>query len=106
LRRKEAIVGFGSWVRALASATAIAALVGAIAPVVAQQAVPSTEAPRDPGQKSVTILRTAARPTIDGALDDAAWANAALIDNLHQVNPVEYAAPSERTEIYLGSAPT
>jgi hypothetical protein len=55
----------------------------------------------DPGQKTVQIARTAARPVIDGALDDAAWANAARIDNFHQVNPVEYAEPSERTEIYL-----
>jgi hypothetical protein len=56
---------------------------------------------RDPGQKSVTIVRTDTAPVIDGVLDDAVWANAALIDNLHQVNPVEYAQPSERTEIWL-----
>ena len=56
---------------------------------------------RDPGQKTVKIARTTARPIIDGALDDAAWATAARIDNFHQVNPVEYAEPSERTEIYL-----
>ncbi len=56
---------------------------------------------RDPGQKTVQIARTTARPVIDGALDDAAWATAARIDNFHQVNPVEYAEPSERTEIYL-----
>jgi hypothetical protein len=56
---------------------------------------------RDPGQKTVQIARTAARPVIDGALDDAAWAHAARVDNFHQVNPVEYAEPSERTEIYL-----
>ena len=62
--------------------------------------VPSV-APVDPGQKTVQIARTAARPTIDGALDEAVWANAARIDNFHQVNPVEYAEPSERTEIYL-----
>src|SRR5688572_21583831 len=55
----------------------------------------------DPGQKTVQIARTAARPVIDGGLDDAAWATAARIDNFHQVNPVEYAEPSERTEIYL-----
>ena len=60
-----------------------------------------TAPPQDPGQKTVQIARTAARPVIDGALDDAAWANAARIDNFHQVNPVEYAEPSERTEIYL-----
>ena len=55
----------------------------------------------DPGQKTVRIERTTARPVIDGALDDPAWASAARIDNFHQVNPVEYAEPSERTEIYL-----
>jgi hypothetical protein len=56
---------------------------------------------RDPGQKTVQIARTAVRPVIDGALDDAAWGSAARIDNFHQVNPVEYAEPSERTEILL-----
>ena len=40
-------------------------------------------------------------PAIDGVLDDAAWASAAMIDDLHQVTPQEYAEPSERTEIYL-----
>jgi hypothetical protein len=56
---------------------------------------------QDPGQKTVHVGRTTGRPVIDGALDDAVWANAARIDNFHQVNPVEYAEPSERTEIYL-----
>jgi hypothetical protein len=57
--------------------------------------------PRDPGQKTVQIVRTSERPVIDGSLDDAVWSNAARIDDFHQVNPVEYADPSERTEIYL-----
>ncbi len=57
--------------------------------------------PRDPGQKSVHMVRTATPPVIDGVLDDAVWATAAFIDDLHQVNPIEYAAPSERTEILL-----
>jgi hypothetical protein len=65
------------------------------------QEVAELGAPLDPGQKTVQIARTPARPTIDGVLDEAVWANAARIDNLHQVNPVEYAEPSERTEIYL-----
>ncbi len=55
----------------------------------------------DPGQKSISMVRTKNRPVIDGSLDDPAWQNAALIDDLHQVNPVEYGEPSERTEIYL-----
>ena len=77
-------------------ALAAAALGCGLHAPVAQEA-----APRDPGQKSVHIARTATRPVIDGVLDDAVWANAARIDDLHQVNPVEYAAPSERTEIFL-----
>jgi hypothetical protein len=56
---------------------------------------------RDPGQKSVRMVRTASPPVIDGVLDDAVWASAAFIDDLHQVNPIEYAEPSELTEIYL-----
>lgn len=56
---------------------------------------------RDPGQKSVRVVRTPNPPVIDGVLDDAVWQTAAFIDDLHQVIPVEYAEPSERTEIYL-----
>lgn len=55
----------------------------------------------DPGQKSVRMVRADMAPAIDGVLDDVAWASAAVIDDLHQVTPQEYAEPSERTEIYL-----
>ena len=51
--------------------------------------------------KTVEIQRTDTPPVIDGLIDDAVWENAAYLDNLHQVNPVEYATPSERTEVYL-----
>ncbi|MBN1237495.1 MAG: hypothetical protein JXB36_03285 [Gammaproteobacteria bacterium] len=63
-----------------------------------------TEAPvglRDPGQKSVRMVRAIEPPVIDGVLDEDVWQSAALVDDLHQVNPVEYAEPFERTEIYL-----
>ena len=55
----------------------------------------------DPGQKSVRMVRADMAPVIDGVLDDAAWAGAAMIDDLHQVTPQEYAEPTERTEVYL-----
>jgi len=51
--------------------------------------------------KSIEIQRTDSPPIIDGIIDDTVWENAAFIDDLHQVNPVEYATPSERTEVYL-----
>ena len=61
----------------------------------------AAQALRDPGQKRVQIVRTATPPVIDGDIDDPVWATAAYIDDLHQVNPLEYAEPSERTEIWL-----
>jgi hypothetical protein len=56
---------------------------------------------QDPGQKSVRMVRASTPPVIDGELDEAVWATAALVDDLHQTAPVEYAEPEERTEIYL-----
>ena len=56
---------------------------------------------RDPGEKSVQMVRTMVPPVIDGQLDDAVWATASVINDLHQTAPVEYATPEERTEIYL-----
>ena len=55
----------------------------------------------DPGQKTVQMVRTNTAPIIDGLLDDAVWENAALVDDLHQVEPIEYAEPFEHTEIWL-----
>jgi hypothetical protein len=52
-------------------------------------------------EKSVRIVHTDTPPVIDGSLDDAAWASAAIIDDLHEVQPIEYAPASERTVIYL-----
>ena len=56
---------------------------------------------QDPGQKTVRVVRTATRPVIDGDLSDAVWATAAVVDDLHQVTPVEYAEPDERTEVLI-----
>jgi len=56
---------------------------------------------KDPGQKTVRIVRTTVKPTIDGIVNEAEWAGAARVDDLYQVNPVEYASASERSEIYL-----
>ena len=88
------------------SAHATLILVGCAALVAthgigAQPAAVPTALPTDPGQKSVRMARAAAPPVIDGRLDPAEWAGAALVDNLHQVTPIEYAEPSERSEIYL-----
>ncbi len=51
--------------------------------------------------KYFQAVRTETPPIIDGLIDDAVWQNAAFIDDLHQITPVEFAEPSERTEIYV-----
>ena len=39
--------------------------------------------------KRVRIVRTTTPPVIDGKVDDAVWATAALIDDFHQVRPTD-----------------
>jgi hypothetical protein len=51
--------------------------------------------------KTVDIRRVDTEPVVDGVLDDAVWELAEPIIDLHQVNPVEYDDPTERTEIRL-----
>ena len=51
--------------------------------------------------KSTSIARTDTPPTVDGALDDDAWRQAVVVSDLHQLKPVEYAEPTERTEFLL-----
>ena len=52
-------------------------------------------------EKSVQIVRAETAPVIDGLLDDAAWQTAAIVDDLHEIQPIEYDPASERTVIYL-----
>ncbi len=52
-------------------------------------------------EKSVQIPKTESPPIIDGVLDDSAWRDAAIVDDLHEIQPTEYAPASERTVIYL-----
>jgi len=68
-------------------------------------ATAATAQPDDPlpgaAQKVVRVVRTPTRPVIDGDLSDSAWAAAAVVDDLHQVSPIEYAEPYEHTEVYI-----
>lgn len=54
-----------------------------------------------PVPESIEMVCTDTPPVIDGKLDDTVWADAAVITELFQVEPVEGAAPSERTEVRL-----
>ena len=76
-------------------ATCVALLLGLGVSVSLAQDDPNS------AEKTVRIIRTEIAPTIDGRLDEAAWARAPLIDDFHQIQPTEYAQPTERTEVYL-----
>jgi len=66
------------------------------ASAAAQNALPE----ESPG-KSVAITRGTSGPMIDGRLDDAVWAQAGVVDDLHQIIPNEYEPPSQPTRVYL-----
>ena len=78
------------------SAGTILVLALAQAPCLAQQG-PEGDAPA----KSVRIQRAAEPPTIDGVLDEEVWQRAPVVDDFHQITPVEFDAPTERTEVYV-----
>ena len=75
--------------------TAVVPLLGLCAPALAQDTLSVAAA-----TKSVSIGQGSA-PVLDGILDEADWQTAALIDDLHQVDPIEYAEPSEPTQIRI-----
>lgn len=51
--------------------------------------------------KRTDMPRVAQAPDIDGTIESDEWARAQRVDDLHQVVPVEFSAPSERTVWYL-----
>ncbi len=59
------------------------------------------EIPEGAREKSVRIVRSATPVVIDGVLDDDAWRLASRLEDFHEIQPTEYAPPSERTVVYL-----
>jgi len=53
------------------------------------------------GGKTIVIPKLSESARIDGVLDDSVWSQALLIDDFHQYEPVEYAEPSQKTEIWI-----
>ena len=51
--------------------------------------------------KTLEAVRTNQTISIDGRLDETAWASAAVVEDLHQILPVEYAEPSQRTRFLV-----
>ena len=55
----------------------------------------------EPPRKSAVAVRVEAPPVLDGVLDDAAWGQAAVVEDLHVVVSNEYGTPGERSRIYV-----
>ena len=51
--------------------------------------------------KLIEVFQVDSAPVLDGVLDDDAWAFAAVIEDLHEVDPDEYEPPSEASAIYV-----
>jgi hypothetical protein len=64
---------------------------------------PHSNAAELPAAQSKTLrtVRVDIPPVIDGILDDEAWKGAPVITDLHQVEPAEYAPPSQRSEFFV-----
>ena len=68
-------------------------LLGEAGPVFAQD-LPSAD-------KSTSIIFVEQAPVLDGIMDDAVWSQAVVVADFHQVRPVEYSDPTQRTEFLL-----
>ena len=66
-----------------------------------QDSLAQDRAPDGTESKNVQIVRTEVAPTLDGRLDDDVWSQAAIVDDLHQITPTEYAEPTEYTRVFL-----
>src|SRR5688572_9816280 len=93
-------------IRSLCAAVAVGALLAAVTPLKAAEAEPGDRAippARDfatyvpTGQ--ATRIEASEAPTIDGLLDDPAWAKAHVIDEFYQLDPDTGQPGSERTEL-------
>ena len=52
-------------------------------------------------RKVTDIVRASAPPLLDGRLDEQVWAEATVITDLHQYDPLEHGAPSETSIFYV-----
>ena len=74
----------------------LAAAIAFASPATGQENVP--EGGRE---KQLHVVRTEKAPVIDGVIDEREWAAAARIEDLHQIQPTEYAPAGDRTVVYV-----
>ena len=54
-----------------------------------------------PARKVAEAVRTLTPPRVDGELDDPVWAEAAVIEDLHQYEPLDHGEPTEQSIFYV-----
>ncbi|MFP6827946.1 MAG: carbohydrate binding family 9 domain-containing protein [Gammaproteobacteria bacterium] len=69
-----------------------------VAVATAQQAVGQSDGQKT---KSFQMVRTAVAPIIDGVLEEEIWLQATMMEDLHQMDPIEYSDATERSSIYV-----
>ena len=99
------------WVHGRRLAVGLVSVCLLVGPAAAQQTGPETggtltltpnSRPQTPSERyNVEPTRTAQPPRLDGVLEDAEWANAALIDEFVQQEPAEGDPATERTVVRL-----
>lgn len=55
-------------------------------------------------RKTIRVHRLEVEPTIDGHIEPHEWSNATPVHDFHEVEPVEFTAPSERTVWYVAAS--
>ena len=82
------------------STRVLAALQGLVpAALLLSLALPAFSA--EPSAKSFTIASAQRAPVVDGVFDPEEWQDATRVDDFHQIAPVEFSVPSQRTEVYV-----
>ena len=76
-------------------------VLAALGVAVLSTVYPLRPVPAQPSPKIARATRVTRAPRIDGRLDDAMWTAVKPLDDLVQRQPLEGAAPTERSEIYI-----
>jgi len=63
--------------------------------------LPAAQAQVTMGDKTIVVPKLTGTVQIDGTLDDPQWAQALVVEDLHQYAPFEYAEPSQKSTVWI-----
>jgi hypothetical protein len=68
-------------------------------PVAAAPALGQTR--DEAAEKSFRAVRTEIAPIVDGRLDEEVWALADVVEDFHEIQPIEYDEATQRTQVFV-----